>query len=41
MKKYVAEAVGTFGIVFCGTGAIIIKSGGSKYCICCSQTLSR
>jgi len=31
MKKYVAEAIGTFGLVFCGTGAIIINdiSGGS------------
>lgn len=30
MRKYVAEAVGTFGIVFCGTGAIIInqETGG-------------
>jgi aquaporin Z len=25
MKRYVAEAIGTFGIVFCGTGAIIIN----------------
>lgn len=25
MKKYVAELVGTFGLVFCGTGAIIIN----------------
>lgn len=25
MKKYFAEALGTFGIVFCGTGAIIIN----------------
>lgn len=25
MKKYVAEAIGTFAIVFCGTGAIIIN----------------
>jgi aquaporin NIP len=25
MRKYVAEAVGTFGLVFCGTGAIIIN----------------
>jgi aquaporin NIP len=24
MRKYVAEAIGTFAIVFCGTGAIII-----------------
>jgi aquaporin Z len=24
MKKYIAEALGTFAIVFCGTGAIII-----------------
>lgn len=24
MKKYVAEAIGTFALVFCGTGAIII-----------------
>ena len=25
MRKYIAEAVGTFAIVFCGTGAIIIN----------------
>jgi aquaporin Z len=25
MKKYVAEAIGTFALVFCGTGAIIIN----------------
>ncbi len=25
MNKYIAEAVGTFGLVFCGTGAIIIN----------------
>lgn len=25
MKKYVAEAIGTFAIVFCGTGAVIIN----------------
>jgi aquaporin NIP len=25
MKKYLAEAIGTFGLVFCGTGAIIIN----------------
>lgn len=31
MKKYIAEAIGTFALVFCGTGAIIINdvSGGS------------
>lgn len=31
MKKYVAELIGTFGLVFCGTGAIIINelSNGS------------
>jgi aquaporin NIP len=31
MKKFIAEFVGTFAIVFCGTGAIIINqiSGGS------------
>lgn len=30
MKKYVAELIGTFAIVFCGTGAIVInaQSGG-------------
>lgn len=25
MKKYIAEAIGTFGLVFCGTGAVIIN----------------
>jgi len=25
MKKYIAEAIGTFALVFCGTGAIIIN----------------
>jgi aquaporin Z len=31
MKKYAAEAIGTFGLVFCGTGAIIINeiTGGA------------
>lgn len=31
MKKYVAEAIGTFALVFCGTGAIIInqETGGT------------
>lgn len=31
MKKYVAELIGTFAIVFCGTGAIVIdqESNGS------------
>lgn len=31
MNKYIAEAIGTFALVFCGTGAIIIDgvSGGS------------
>jgi aquaporin Z len=24
MKKYVAELIGTFALVFCGTGAIVI-----------------
>jgi aquaporin Z len=30
MRKYLAEAIGTFALVFCGTGAIIInkESGG-------------
>lgn len=30
MKKYIAEVIGTFALVFCGTGAIIInqESGG-------------
>jgi aquaporin NIP len=25
MKKYIAEAIGTFSLVFCGTGAIVIN----------------
>ena len=25
MKKYVAEALGTFALVFCGTGAMVIN----------------
>lgn len=31
MNKYIAEAIGTFALVFCGTGAIIINevSGGT------------
>ena len=31
MKKYISEAVGTFALVFCGTGAIVInqESGGA------------
>ena len=31
MKKYLAEGIGTYGLVFCGTGAIIINeiSGGA------------
>ena len=31
MKKYLAEGIGTFALVFCGTGAIIINdlSSGS------------
>ncbi|HEV8083506.1 MAG TPA: hypothetical protein VGP55_09910 [Chitinophagaceae bacterium] len=30
MRKYAAELIGTFALVFCGTGAIIInkESGG-------------
>jgi len=30
MNRYIAEAIGTFALVFCGTGAIIIDgiSGG-------------
>lgn len=30
MRKYVAEALGTFAVVFCGTGAIVInqQTGG-------------
>ncbi|MDX1683843.1 MAG: aquaporin, partial [Saprospiraceae bacterium] len=26
MNKYLAEAIGTFALVFCGTGAIVIDS---------------
>lgn len=31
MRKYVAEAIGTFALVFCGTGAIVInqETGGT------------
>jgi aquaporin NIP len=31
LKKYIAEAIGTFALIFCGTGAIIINetTGGS------------
>lgn len=31
MRKYIAEAIGTFSLVFCGTGAIIInqETGGT------------
>lgn len=31
MNKYIAEAIGTFALVFCGTGAIVInqQSGGA------------
>src|SRR6187402_1417154 len=30
MKRYLAEAIGTFALVFCGTGAIVInqQTGG-------------
>ncbi|MAT89359.1 MAG: aquaporin [Flavobacteriaceae bacterium] len=31
MKRYISEAIGTFGLVFCGTGAIVIDqyTGGT------------
>lgn len=31
MRKYVSEFIGTFALVFCGTGAVIIdqQTGGS------------
>ena len=29
MKKYFAESIGTFALVFCGTGAIIINQESS------------
>ena len=31
MRKYIAELIGTFALIFCGTGAIIInqESGGA------------
>lgn len=31
MRKYVAEAIGTFALLFCGTGAIVInqETGGA------------
>ena len=31
MRRYIAEAIGTFALVFCGTGAIIInqQTGGT------------
>jgi len=35
MNKYIAEAIGTFALVFCGTGAIIIdgvSGGGTRNC---------
>ena len=31
MRNYIAEGIGTFALVFCGTGAVIIdqQSGGA------------
>jgi aquaporin NIP len=29
MRKYIAETIGTFGLVFCGTGAIVINQEAS------------
>src|SRR3982750_4808574 len=31
MKKYLAETIGTFALVFCGTGAIIIDQETAGY----------
>jgi glycerol uptake facilitator-like aquaporin len=40
MRKYIAEAVGTFGLVFAGTGAIVIDEvTGAAYRMSESRSL--